>query len=68
VRLFRTGSFSVENLNQKDHRGNTPIVLAGKLSHIEEDYLRAVNFLFDQGANGKMRDLNGWSLMDEAIS
>lgn len=33
----------------------------------DEEYLRCVNFLFKSGANGKIRDRNGWSLMDEAI-
>jgi hypothetical protein len=43
-------------------------VLAGKLSPNSDEYLRAVNYLFEKGANGKLRDGNGWSLMDEAIS
>jgi ankyrin repeat domain-containing protein 13 len=44
------------------------LLLAGKLSHGDEDYLKCVNFLFKYGCNGKLRDGNGWSLMDEAIS
>lgn len=44
------------------------MLLAGKLSHGDEDYLKCVNFLFKCGANGKIRDKNGWSLLDEAIS
>jgi hypothetical protein len=38
------------------------------LSPKDDEYLKAVNYFFDKGANGKLRDLNGWSLMDEAIS
>ena len=33
-----------------------------------DEYLKAVNYLFEKGANGKLRDGSGWSLMDEAIS
>ena len=66
--MFKNKTFNLDNINQKDHRGNTPILLAGKLAHLDDDYLKVVNFLFDQGANGKIRDVSGWSLMDEAIS
>jgi ankyrin repeat protein len=55
-------------LNIKDHRGNTPIILAAKLAPKDDEFLKAVNYLFEKGANGKLRDGNGWSLMDEAIS
>jgi hypothetical protein len=34
----------------------------------DDEYLKAVNYLFEKGANGKLRDSSGWSLMDEAIS
>lgn len=62
------GVFNLDNINEKDHRGNTPIVLAGKLAPKDDEYLKVVNYLFEKGANGKLRDLYGWSLMDEAIS
>ena len=55
-------------LDQKDCQGNTPILLAGKLAVTDDEYLKCVNFLFRSGCNGKIRDRNGWSLMDEAIS
>lgn len=29
--------------------------------------MKAVNYLFDKNANGKLRDGSGWSLLDEAI-
>ena len=51
----------------KDHHGNTPLLLAAKLSAQEEEYLKCINFLFKQGCDGKIRDGNGWSLLDEAI-
>jgi ankyrin repeat protein len=60
--------FNQENINEKDHRGNTAIMLAGKLAPLSDEYLKAVNYLFEKGANGKLRDAYGWSLMDEAIS
>lgn len=68
VQNFKRGIFNLDNMNEKDHRGNTPILLAGKLAHTDDEYLKAVNYLFERGGNGKLRDANGWSLMDEAIS
>jgi ankyrin repeat domain-containing protein 13 len=58
----------MEIIDLKDLQGNTPLLLAGKLCHGDQEYLKCVNFLFRSGANGKVRDSNGWSLMDEAIS
>ena len=43
-------------------------MLAGKLAPKDDEYLKVVNYLFEKGANGKLRDMYGWSLMDEAIS
>lgn len=68
IKFFKAGVFNAENVNEKDNRGNTPIVLAGKLAPKDDEYLKVVNYLFEKGANGKLRDLYGWSLMDEAIS
>ena len=68
VQYFKRGAFSEEDLNQRDHRGNTPIILASKLAPIDDEFLKAVNYLFEKGANGKLRDGHGWSLLDEAIS
>lgn len=68
VQLFKSGVLNEENINERDLHGNTPILLAGKLAHVDMEYLKAVNYLFEKGANGKIRDSNGWSLMDEAIS
>jgi len=38
------------------------------LTQRDEDYLKAINYLFDKEANGKVRDPQGWSIMHEAIS
>jgi ankyrin repeat protein len=67
VQYFKRGAFTLDDINQKDHRGNTPIILAAKLSPKDDEFLKAVNYLFEKGANGKLRDSNGWSLIDEAI-
>jgi hypothetical protein len=68
VQYFKREAITVDDLNQRDFRGNTPIILAAKLSPLDDEYLKAVNYLFEKGGNGKLRDTNGWSLMDEAIS
>ena len=43
-------------------------MLAGKLSLGDPEYLACVNYLLEKGADGKIRDKNGWSILDEAIS
>ena len=68
LKIFKTQKPSSEVLDEVDHEGNTPILLAGKLAFTDPEYLKCVNFLFRSGCNGKIRDKNGWSLMDEAIS
>ena len=67
LKVFRSGFLTPEQLNEKDHQGNTPLLLAAKLSAHEEEYLKCINFLFKQGCDGKIRDGNGWSIIDEAI-
>ena len=67
LKVFRSGFLMPEQLNEKDHLGNTPLLLAAKLSAHEEEYLKCINFLFKQGCDGKIRDGNGWSIIDEAI-
>jgi hypothetical protein len=68
LKVFRGAKITPEILDERDLNGNTPLLLAGKLSLGDNDYLKCINFLFRSGANGKIRDKNGWSLMDEAIS
>ena len=41
--------------------------MAAKLSVHDEEYLKCINFLFKSGCDGKLRDGNGWSIVDEAI-
>ena len=67
LKVFKTNRITPEMLNERDHRGNTMLLLAGKLSLDDEDFLKCVNFLFQNNANGKLRDANGWSLIDESI-
>jgi len=68
LKVFKGTKITPEILDELDLNGNTPLLLAGKLSFGDNDYLKCVNFLFRSGANGKIRDKNGWSLLDEAIS
>ncbi len=67
LKVFRSGFLTPTQINEKDHNGNTPLLLAAKLSASEEEYLKCINFLFKEGCEGKIRDANGWSLLDEAI-
>ena len=66
--LFVEGVFTTEDTNLIDHNGNTPLHLAVKLASKNTDYLKAVNYLFDKGANGKLKDGSGWAIMHDAIS
>lgn len=66
--MFRGSKITPDILDERDLNGNTPLLLASKLALGDNDYLKCINFLFRSGANGKIRDKNGWSLMDEAIS
>jgi len=67
-KLFNENLISDEQLNEKDKWGNTPLLLAGKLCTIDQEYLKLVGFMFKYNPNGKSRDINGWSLLDEAVS
>jgi ankyrin repeat protein len=55
-------------IDERDVHGNTALLLATKKAAVDEDYLKCVDFLFKKGANGKIRDKNGWSALDEAVS
>jgi ankyrin repeat protein len=66
---IQSTDFNRKELFTKDCRGNTPLVLSSKLSAQDEDFLKVVKFLIENGSDpGKERDLEGWSVMDEAIS
>lgn len=54
LKVFRSETITPEILNMRDHRGNTVLLLAAKLSVDDEDYLKCVNFLFKNNANGKI--------------
>jgi hypothetical protein len=48
--------FVKDEINERDHRDNTPLMLAGKLSLHDADYLLAVNILIDARASIKVKD------------
>jgi hypothetical protein len=54
-------------INQPDHRGNSPLMLALKLSHESACYYTIARLLLAHGADIKLRDGNGWSPLDEAV-
>lgn len=68
LKVFKSQKLPSAALDERDLHGNTPLLLTGKLSLGDEEYLKCLNFLFKSGCNGKLRDGNGWSLIDEAIS
>ena len=51
-----------------DALGNTPLMLAVKLSHRHIDYIEIANCLISYGADPSAKDGNGWSCLDEAVS
>jgi ankyrin repeat protein len=55
-------------MNKKDFHGNTILSLSAKLAKYDSEYLKLVNFLLKQGANPKIKDHEGWTVLDEAIS
>jgi ankyrin repeat protein len=57
-----------EILNEKDHRGNTVLTLAIKLSHFAPDFYSIIRLLLSKGADPKQKDAYGWSALDEAVS
>ena len=53
----------------KDKYGNTPLILAVKLSYKNEDeYYKIIKTLLYHGADPTIRDLNNWSILDETLS
>lgn len=55
-------------LNSTDHKGNTAIMIAVKLCRNSSEYLAIVEMLADHGSDLHIKDINGWSLVDEAVS
>lgn len=64
VRLVKTYP---EIINQQDALGNTPLMLATKLSYRHLDYFPIVKALLAHGADPKIKDPNGWSCLDEVV-
>ena len=58
--------FAKDEINQKDHHNNTPLLLAGKLGLNDPEYLVAVQILIEGGANITIRDEFGHKLGDIA--
>jgi len=54
-------------VNQQDALGNTPLMLATKLSYKHLDYFPIVKTLLAHGADPKIKDPNGWSCLDEVV-
>jgi len=57
-----------EILNERDHRGNTVLTLATKLSHFAPNFYSIIRLLLSKGADPRQKDAYGWSALDEAVS
>lgn len=54
-------------LSQTDIRGNTPLLLAVKLSHLSIIYTKIIWVLLEHGARPDDKDTWGWTVLDEAV-
>ena len=57
-----------ERINSTDARGNSPLLLAGKLSKKDAEYLKVCRLLLFHGASTRVKDAEGWSIIEEAVS
>lgn len=57
-----------EIINFRDHGGNSPLFLAVKLCSTSREYLSIVRMLVEHGADIHVKDLHGWTMIDEAVS
>ena len=68
------GALSVESLNALDSRGNTPSMLLLKLSRgavgdkAIEGHLNVAKRMVESGADLTIKDAEGWSAFDEAVT
>ena len=53
LKVFNSNTIKSHELQERDHRGNSPLILAGKLSIDDEEYLKCINFLCKKGADSK---------------
>jgi ankyrin repeat domain-containing protein 13 len=65
---YEIGHITERDLERPDHRGNSPLHLAAKLSKKDEEYLPIVSYLLKIGSNFKAKDGNGWTIIDESIT
>ncbi|CAD8188665.1 unnamed protein product [Paramecium pentaurelia] len=64
---FLQKEYRTEILNQKDLNGNTPLLLAIKLSHQQNQY-EIIRLLLQSGCDPSIKDLNGWSPIEETVA
>ncbi|CAD8093713.1 unnamed protein product [Paramecium primaurelia] len=64
---FLQKEYRTEILNQKDLNGNTPLLLAIKLSHQQNQY-EIIRLLLSSGCDPSIKDLNGWSPIEETVA
>lgn len=55
-------------INLRDKRGNTPLLLALKLSYKSQAYYDIVKLLLIHGADPSLKDYNGWSPIEETVA
>ncbi|CAD8090483.1 unnamed protein product [Paramecium sonneborni] len=66
IRLLQK-DYRTEILNYKDVNGNTPILLATKLSH-KQNQFDIIKLLLSSGCDPSIKDLNGWSPIEESVA
>ncbi|CAK79195.1 unnamed protein product (macronuclear) [Paramecium tetraurelia] len=64
---FLQKEYRTEILNQKDVNGNTPLLLAIKLSH-QQNQFEIIRLLLSSGCDPSIKDLNGWSPIEETVA
>ena len=58
----------MQELNKVDVNGNSPLLLAVKMAHKNEDFQNIIKNILKAGGNPKIKDNNGWTPLDEAIT
>lgn len=59
---------SIQEINKADSGGNSPLLLAVKMAHKNEEFQNVIKNILRAGGNPKIKDINGWTPLDEAVT